>query len=342
MLNLSKKPEEALNFDVEGICQFRVYGEKRFLEAVSKELYFYQIDPSKTPITLHLEFELNPLKKFKPSQNPAHLPPYDFYAQHKLAKWVIRFEHLAQTPYRIKFYGNAFSGMILAKQIIEPALRWFAQSLGFIFVHSTCLCHQGKGVVIAGRGGAGKTGILLNWLKAGNPFLSDDFTILNDKRVRRFITPIRLSAGILFKTGIYKNLRFSRQMEIYSRTGLRKLLFNYAKLQAKLKPEKLFPGLEIAESAELKSVVVLDKEAQGLEPISPEQMAQVLSEINQEESYDFPRYLLGLTERSGDESYKNYFLNQKERLFIFLKEVPGYRVNPRFLKISQVYSLLRG
>lgn len=331
---------EARYFDIEGICQFQVYGERHFVEAVSKELYFYQIDPGQAPITLDLEFELNPIKKFKPSENPTHLPPYDFQAQHKLAKWVIRFERLAQSPYRIKFYGNAFSRMILAKQIIEPAIRWFAQSLGFIFVHSTCLCQKGRGVLIAGRGGAGKTGILLNWLKEGNPFLSDDFTILSYRSLRRFITPIRLSAGILFKTGIYKNLRFSRQMEIYSRTGLRKLLFNYAKLQAKLKPEELFSGLEIAETAELKSVLVLAPSAQELEPISPEEMAQALSEINQEESYDFPRYLSGLSERTQDPSYKNYFLNQKERLWTYLKEIPGYKVNPRSLKISQVYSLL--
>ena len=142
-------------FDLDGICQVKVFGEPEPVAAVWRELRFYQMDPDKKPVTPDLELELLKLSSFKPSANPTHLPPYDFEDRHKLARWVVRFERLGQPPHRIKFFGNYFSKMIVAKQVVEPAIRWLSQPLGFIFVHSACLCKEGGGVLVAGKGGSG-------------------------------------------------------------------------------------------------------------------------------------------------------------------------------------------
>jgi hypothetical protein len=313
-------------FDLDGICQLKIYGDQSLVDAVSKELGFYRVDPEERPLTLDLEVELARPSAFRPSQNPLHMPPYDFFDRHKLARWVIRFERLTQPPHRIRFYGNWFSRMIVAKQIIEPAIRWLSQPLGFIFIHSTFLCQNGRGALVAGEGGSGKTRLLLRWLARGNPFLSDDFTILSYGQARRFITPIRVGARLLSESGAGKNLSPGRRAGIYARTALRRLLLNYAKLQAKLDVRELFPDLKLAETAEFKSAVVIKGDGRKLEPIQPEEMVDALIKINRAEMYGFASYLPELSVRSGDSAFKGFFSYQQDRLKTFLQEIPCYRI----------------
>ena len=313
-------------FDLDGICSVKVFGASDLVGAVRRELNFYQMDPEKIPVTPDLEVELSRLSSFKPSMNPAHLPPFDFEDRHKLAKWAVRFERLGQPPHRIKFFGNYFSKMIVAKQILEPAIRWLSQPLGFIFVHSACLCKEGRGVLVAGGGGSGKTRLLLGWLSQGNPFLSDDFSILSFGEVRRYVTPLRVGARLLSESGAGKNLSAARLMEIYSRTALRRLLLNYAKLQAKLDVKELFPQIQILEKAQLKAAVVISGDDKTLAKIKAEDMAEQLVKINQAEMYGFARYLPELSARTNDPACNNFFIEQKNRLRSFLENIPCYRI----------------
>jgi len=313
-------------FDFDGICQIKIYGNQALVNAVCRELGFYRVRPEEKPLTLDLEFELAKRSEYRPSPNPPHLPPYDFFGRHKPARWVIRFEHLTQPPHRIRFYGNWFSRMIVSKQIIEPAIRVFSQPLGFIFVHSTFLCQDGRGALVAGEGGSGKTRLLLRWLARGNPFLSDDFTILSYGQARRFITPMRIGGRLLSESAAAKNLSLGRRAEIYARTALRRLLLNYAKLQAKLEVRELFPDLKLAETAELKSAVVLQGDGKKLERIQPEEMADALVKINAAEMYGFTNHLPELSLRSGQPEFKNFFSYQTERLKAFLQEIPCYKI----------------
>jgi len=312
-------------YDLDGICQVKVFGDPELAAAVWRELKFYQTDPEKKPLTPDLEFELSRLSSFKPSMNPAHLPPYDFEDRHKLAKWVVRFERLSQPPHRIKFFGNYFSKMIVAKQILEPAVRWLSQPLGFVFVHSACLCKEGRGVLVAGEGGSGKTRLLLRWISQGNPFLSDDFSILSFGAARRYVTPLRIGARLVSESGAGKNLSTARLLEIYSRTAVRRLLLNYAKLQAKLDVKELFPQIQILEKAELKAAVVISGEDKTFTKIKAEEMAEQLVKINRAEMYGFTRYLPELSVRTGDPVFHDFFAEQKNRLRAFLEKIPCYQ-----------------
>ncbi len=333
MKGLSKKNFAQVFFDLDGICQLKVYGKPALVEQVKKELGFYLTALESRPLTLDLEIELADLSSYQPSSNPADLPPYDFPYQHKLARGIIRFERLSQPPHRIRFYGNYFSRLTLAKQIIEPAIRWKAQELGFIFVHSTCLAKENKGVVLAGAGGSGKSRVLVHWLRKGNPFLSDDFTILSYGRARRYITPIRLGARLLWESGA-REISHLLRFEIYFRTALRRLLFNYAQLQKKLEIKRLFPEVKILESVELKAIVLAEGSAEQRKEISPQEMVDLLLKVNQKEMYGFDNYLSGLAERAGIKELGEFFLVQKERLSHYLEELPCFLI-PAPSRMSQ-------
>jgi len=330
---LSKKKFAQAFFDLDGICQLKVYGKPALVEPVRRELGFYLTSPKSAPLTLDLEVELESLDNYQPSPNPVHLPPYDFPYQHKLARGIIRFERLSQPPHRIRFYGNYFSRLTLAKQIIEPAIRWKAQELGFILVHSTCLAKEDKGVMLAGAGGSGKSRVLLHWLKKGNPFLSDDFTILSYGRARRYITPLRLGARLLWEAEP-RHISRSIRAEIYLRTFFRRFLFNYAQLQKKLEIKKLFPEVKILESVELKAVVLAEDFAGQRKEISPQEMVDLLLKVNQKEMYGFDSYLSGLAERAGIEELRGFFSVQKERLSQYLEELPCFLI-PAPSRMSQ-------
>jgi len=337
MLDLSKP----IFFDIDGICQLKVYGDPGLVKAVWNELKFYRVEPEAGPLTLDLELELARLADFVKNANPNNMPPFDFPDRHKLARWVVRFERLSQPAHRIRFYGNFASRLVVAKQIIEPAIRWLSFPLGFIFVHSTCLCREGRGALVAGPGGSGKTRLLLRWLAQGSPFLSDDYTILSYGQARRFITPLRLGVRLVRESGAGKNLGAMRRAGIYGRTALRRLLLNYAKLQAKVELRELFPQLKILETAELKAAIVIEGASKSLSEIQPQEMAEKLSGINQEEMYGFAKYLEGLSARTGDPSFKEFFPAQKERMLNFLSSIPCFRIGvARNFTVAEIDSLL--
>lgn len=330
-----------LFFDIDGICQLKVHGEPGLVQVVWNELKFYEVEPGAIPFTLDLELQLARLGDYVKSTNPANMPPFDFAGRHKLARWVVRFERLEQAPHRMRFYGNWASRLVLAKQIIEPAIRWLSFPLGFIFVHSTCLCREGRGVLVAGPGGSGKTRLLLRWLAQGYPFLSDDYTILSWGQARRFITPLRLGARLLRESGARQNLGTMRQAWIYGRAALRRLLLNYAKLQAKVDFRELFPQVPMLETAELKAAIVIEGSSQSLSEIQAGEMTEKLSGINQEEMYGFAGYLEGLSARTGNSSFREFFPAQKERLLHFLSSIPCFRIGEiRNFKLSEVDGLI--
>ena len=335
---LSKNFFKKIFIDLDGICQLKIFGEKELVDAVEREFRFY-LSQNKPP-TLDIEIELRWLKDYKPAGNPPNLSPFDFPYQHKLAKGMVRFERLSQPPHRIRFYGNIFSKLTVAKQIIEPAIRWKAQELGFIFVHSAGLVKGERAVIIAGRGGSGKSLLLLAWLGRGNSFLSDDFTILSYHQARRYLSPIRVGAGILQKTGAGENLSLKRKLEIYFRTVLRRLLFGYARLQAKLDIKELFPEIEITERASLAGVVICEP-IKDIEKINSKDMAELILKLNQEEMYGFERYLDQLSQRAGAGELFS-FSYEYARLIDYISDLPCYKIPfPSKMKKKELDELIR-
>jgi hypothetical protein len=58
-------------------------------------------------------------------------------------------------------------------------LQGWLQARGLFVAHAAAVCHEGAGVVLAGRGGAGKSTTALVCLTSGLGFLGDDFVLLS-------------------------------------------------------------------------------------------------------------------------------------------------------------------
>jgi hypothetical protein len=143
-----------------------------------------------------------------------------------------------------------------------------------------------------------------------------------------------------------KNLTLPDRLSVYGRTALRRLLFNYAKLQSKLDLQTLFPEVKIADQVELKALLLIDRVAtgagQGIQRIDWESAADRLLEINRQEMYDFVSYLSGLHERTGWKVFSDFFTVHRTRVRDYLKNIPCFETSPiRNLNLQDLTSLVQ-
>jgi hypothetical protein len=65
--------------------------------------------------------------------------------------------------------------------ILEPALHYYMLPKKATLIHSSATCLNRVGILFPAWGGTGKTDILLNFLKNGASYMSDDWTIITEK-----------------------------------------------------------------------------------------------------------------------------------------------------------------
>ncbi len=63
---------------------------------------------------------------------------------------------------------------------LHMELSWWALRKGMSFLHSAAVGYQGKGVLISGAGGSGKSTLSMSALLSGMEFLSDDYLLMKN------------------------------------------------------------------------------------------------------------------------------------------------------------------
>jgi hypothetical protein len=111
------------------------------------------------------------------------------------------------------------------------ALTELLKRNGLFTVHATALEHQGRGVLIPGYSGQGKTTSFLSLLRSGFRYLSDDYPLLRDRgthmellafpmkidvtdRTIEFFPELRNAAPGILQQGIYK--KFFQAEDLYA------------------------------------------------------------------------------------------------------------------------------
>ena len=69
-------------------------------------------------------------------------------------------------------------------------------------LHASCVAIGGRGVLIAGRSGRGKSDLCLRLIDRGAALVSDDYTALAERQGRLFATPPERIAGLLEIRGV--------------------------------------------------------------------------------------------------------------------------------------------
>jgi hypothetical protein len=201
---------------------------------------------------------------------------------------------------------------VLYTNVVEPVLRWAFVERGYALVHGACMAIGDRAFLITARTDTGKTTTVLKTLDA-NPdysFLSDDLTLVReDGTVLPYPKPLTISRHTLsaVNTPLLTPMeRFTLifQARLHSKSGrwfgLMLTRFNLpmattnAIVQWMVPPPKypiqrLVPHADIAPSAHLSGMVVIERGDSRQLDLSHQEAVDVLLE-NCEDAYGFPPY----------------------------------------------------
>jgi putative flippase GtrA len=200
---------------------------------------------------------------------------------------------------------------VLYTNVVEPILRWLLASKGYALVHGACFANNGHAMMITARTDTGKTTTCLQLLdRHPYSFLSDDLTILcADGRVLGYPKPLTISRHTLHAVNAPLLSRRQRwglvvQSRIHSRTGRRFALriagmkIPAATINAlvqrvipppKYQIDRLVPSARLVPEAQLTTLVVIERDHDREESLSPDEAVQVLM-ANCEDAFGFPPY----------------------------------------------------
>ncbi len=206
----------------------------------------------------------------------------------------------------------ALSPHVLYTNVIEPILRWMFVQKGFSLIHAACLSFNGKAVLVTAKTDTGKTSTIILTTKntPSCQFLSDDMTIVApDGTVMSYPKPMTISAHTLnaAKTAplpVLNRAALQVQSRLHSKSGRKVGLklgnsrFPAASLNAivqmiipppKYMINRLVPGVQIAQTATLMLVVVIERGQDAEHAMSHDEIVEELS-VNAEDAYGFPPY----------------------------------------------------
>lgn len=237
---------------------------------------------------------------------------------------------------------------VLYVNLVEPILRFFIISKGFVLLHSACISDSAgrNGLLLSAPPDTGKTTTVLKCLKGGYSFLSDDMTILSlPNKALCFPKPMTISAHT-FKTattlankeGDHSKGGLKFRSLIHSKAGrqfMRKLgtknvpIFTINTIgqsivkPPKFKVEDLLQEVNLRPQTEITELLFLERGGELLERISTDDALRRSIE-NSDDAFIFPPYkqILQYMRIDGKNAYDLLAL---ERLMIqkFLVNIRG-------------------
>lgn len=117
-------------------------------------------------------------------------------------KWKMQIEGLEESQLKVKFFAPRsvyskfpwmfFPDLILHLYILQPLVEMLLFRKGLMVIHAGAVHRNGKAYLIAGRGGSHKTDCVIELMRRGYDYVSDDMVILNGNEVLSFPHSISL------------------------------------------------------------------------------------------------------------------------------------------------------
>lgn len=210
-------------------------------------------------------------------------------AGRRLARWQTRITGLDGPRTTIRFDGNWRATRYLFFNFLEPIINYRLAQDGACLVHAACFRINGRGVLVCGYEGSGKTTTLLNMLERGADYLSDEMTIITaDGRAMSYPTPLSLQD---YNMNRYLSRRLSgmQRFRTVLSKGVRILSAGRAKLATAVPPEQLLNGGRVIDNCPVDCCMILG-ESNPL--VSPPQS------ILNSTAYQY-RHFMGVLDRSA-------------------------------------------
>ena len=294
-------------YNIHNLIKFKICdGQNRFLNYINSEGLFAEYINYLTDYVddSELDFEVNIVNDLTPKSNCDILDD-NYYVdkgyiftndKYKVAKWAIEIIYNNQKMVT-NIKPNYFARYFISGFFVDFMIQFFMVQKGVSMVHASSLCKTGSAIIFSGRGGSGKTSIVVNSLNQyiDLDFLGDDFAIVLDGSVFSYVTPFNLFS---YNTNDFLLRYFDmfRKIGYYFKKLVYLLSAGYAKFFTKLNPMNYFSE-RIGSKSFLSDVFIIfptndvDLEIKK-QLISKELAVKYLKHNMMLDSSFFPKYLI--------------------------------------------------
>jgi hypothetical protein len=192
--------KQILNYNIHDILKFQIVRNKRrdIVKDLNLSFSFFEVEDeiSEPDIVLNIG-------KFVPSNencyvicNKYYIKENYFYCkdQKGRAKWEVEIFGFEEEKTLINFNGVVFNpkyplmrDLFPQTLILRPLIEYKLSKKGYFLIHSGGISKDGMGYVLAGRGGAFKTSLIMDFVRRkGFDFLGDDRVIISKNEVLSF------------------------------------------------------------------------------------------------------------------------------------------------------------
>ncbi len=150
------------------------------------------------------------LGDFRPKLRHRYLVDESFHVEkgkvfatyaHKIARWEVEASGLEQDALSLSISGNVFSYLVFPYETIHQFLIFKLGQEGAAFLHALGVSKGGKGQLVIGRSGIGKSLLAGKFLRDGYRLLGDDSVfVTSDGHIHGFPLPLGIrSLAVSFK-----------------------------------------------------------------------------------------------------------------------------------------------
>jgi hypothetical protein len=251
---------------------------------------------------------------------------------HKLlARWGYQVS-LKPGEIDLRAYGNRAAVSMVHHMLVHPSLRWLAAGGGTLLLHAGAVAKNNKSLIFTGKGGAGKTTTTSLVLASGQGWQihADDYVFLREGQSRAYVTRSHLYRDLQnWVPAVRSRLTAWERARLEFFGALRKYSHEGIKWPVRLGPERLWPGIPIANTAVPAAILLLERadvSKPGLIPVKDlDEATDDLLEMNFGEA----RHFLSLLRKAGaldDQWLSAWKAKERSLLSNQLLNTPTYRL----------------
>ncbi len=161
--------------------------------------------------------------------------------RYKIARWSFRLTNLSGIIVA-EIWANQAGFLYMAGLVIDFLIEVFSCLKHAPMLHAACVAKDNEGLLIAARGGGGKTSLALHLVEQyGFKLLSDNFTIVRQGDGWGYQTPLNVF-GYNLSREIKDSFTRTQQFEFLAKRMLHFLTGGYFKLFTRVRPEVVYGG----------------------------------------------------------------------------------------------------
>lgn len=271
---------------------------------------------------------------------------------YKMLKWKIEFKNLETHPIHININMESpilrtmkMSYSLIEGIIIDPLIHYILTLKKSTLIHASCMTKNGKGIILVGRGGAGKTTLVTQMVEKGSRFISDNYTILTPaNELYGFVEPLNIFSYNINEK-IKSSLTFAHRIRLKNGELINWLTRGYVKIFLKIDPFNVFDDNAIETKARFAFLLCPNNKIENAEllRITKEKMIKHIYYNQRMEFPYFDKYVTTYSFLFSNDKISKHLVNYEKALEENLPDGMGYyliRYSPHLLQIGDVREMI--